>query len=143
MKHRSIVSIPTSVLLDIIHGDVALEDGIPKDAKHVATYYDHARDCFDLVMDHPSFPTTPEGCQYLRINPTWRTLPPPPSVSDLLAPLVMQGVRELGEESPVNYEVVNGRPVVKAFVDSGHNATSVDLLDLIVWLKRNRPELLA
>ena len=36
-----------------------------------------------------------------------------------------------------------GRLVIRAKNEGGHNSTEVDLLQLIAWLKTNRPDLLA
>jgi len=36
----------------------------------------------------------------------------------------------------------NGRLVVKAFNESGFNSTEVDIIDLLKWIKENKPELL-
>lgn len=38
--------------------------------------------------------------------------------------------------------IANGRIVVRAFNEGGHNVTEVDLLDLLRWLRENRPEFL-
>lgn len=34
----------------------------------------------------------------------------------------------------------NGRFVVRAFNEGGYNCTDVDVLDLIAWIKANKPE---
>lgn len=54
------------------------------------------------------------------------------------------GVREYDAEWPVTIKkhYRNGRECVCAKSDAGHNGTSVDLLELIKWIKENRPELL-
>jgi hypothetical protein len=55
----------------------------------------------------------------------------------------MTGVREYAEEYPVELrEVEEGRLVIQAWNESRHNFTQVDLLDLIAWLKKHKPELL-
>lgn len=58
----------------------------------------------------------------------------------------MGGVREYCEEMPVRlctHDTPNGkRLVVGALNECGHNGTEVDLLDLIAWVKKNKPELL-
>lgn len=52
-------------------------------------------------------------------------------------------LREYGEEYPVYIQRNDaGRWTVAAFNEGGYNGTSVDLLDLITWLKVNKPELL-
>lgn len=57
----------------------------------------------------------------------------------------MNGVRSYGDEPDVDL-VEDGntsRLVVRAYTESGYNWTDVDLLDLIAWLRANRPDLLA
>ena len=57
---------------------------------------------------------------------------------------VMEGVTEYSE----GYEVEllqtkdNGRWVIMALNQGGFDSTSVDVVDLIAWLRANRPELL-
>lgn len=54
---------------------------------------------------------------------------------------VMQGVREYCEGMEValvHYE----RLVVKARNEAGFNCTQVDLLDLLAWVRKHRPELM-
>lgn len=36
-----------------------------------------------------------------------------------------------------------GRLVIKASNESGYNCTEVDLLEMLAWLKSNRPDLMA
>jgi hypothetical protein len=70
----------------------------------------------------------------------------------------MPGVREYCEQYPVAIVLVppdEERPpygpspaegprwCVRALNEGGHNSTEIDLLDLIRWLRENRPELLA
>lgn len=65
----------------------------------------------------------------------------------------MDGVRDHNEGMPVyleKHEYVGlsgvpygtGRLYIDASCEGGQNGTAVDLLDLIAWLKKNRPELL-
>jgi hypothetical protein len=54
----------------------------------------------------------------------------------------MSGVRERGEGAPVYLGDQNGRLCVFALTEGGHIATAVDLLDLLVWLRTNRPALI-
>ena len=63
----------------------------------------------------------------------------------------MSGVTEYCEEMPVVlcetrglYPSKNGagRLVIKALNECGHNSTEVDLVELLEWIKQNRPELL-
>lgn len=49
--------------------------------------------------------------------------------------IVMEGVREYCEEMEVRLLKCNGRYVIKALNEGGHNSTEVDLLDLINWLQ--------
>lgn len=57
----------------------------------------------------------------------------------------MIGVTEYTEGLAVGLEVVvrndKLRLVVVALNEAGNNGTEVDLLELISWLKRNRPDL--
>lgn len=55
----------------------------------------------------------------------------------------LENVREYAEELPVELCIHKGREVIHATNEGGFNSTSVDLLDMIAWLKKNRPELLA
>lgn len=55
----------------------------------------------------------------------------------------LEGVREYGEGDPVEIATSeDGRLCLVASVDAGYNSTAIDLVDLITWLKANRPELL-
>jgi hypothetical protein len=36
-----------------------------------------------------------------------------------------------------------GRLAIKALNEAGHNCTEVDLLELLAWVKANRPDLMA
>lgn len=52
--------------------------------------------------------------------------------------IVMEGVREYCEEMDVKLRTSdNGRLVIVALNEGGHNSTEVDLLDLLEWLKTN------
>ena len=66
----------------------------------------------------------------------------------------MDGVREYAEGYPVQLQTLNadnvyshpeahGRLAILAVNEGGHNCTQVDLLDLLVWVTRNRPDLVA
>ncbi len=59
-------------------------------------------------------------------------------------PVEMLGVREYRDGRPVELgrTPITGRLVVVAVPDDGYCCTEVDLLDLIAWLHRNRPDLL-
>lgn len=52
---------------------------------------------------------------------------------------VMKGVREYAEGLDVT--LLGGRIIV-ARNQGGHDCTKVDVLDLIAWLRKNKPELL-
>ena len=70
---------------------------------------------------------------------------------------IMEGVTEYAEGYPVElvqadgiYEsftpkekwVGNGRLVIRALNEGGNNCTSVDVVELIAWLRANRTDLL-
>jgi hypothetical protein len=54
----------------------------------------------------------------------------------------MIGVREYSEEMRVRLDIVGDRLVIYALNECGFNSTKVDLLDVLAWVKANRPELL-
>ncbi len=55
----------------------------------------------------------------------------------------MKGVREYNEEMEVCLvPMESGRLAIKAFNEGGFNSVQIDLEDVIVWLKKNRPDLL-
>lgn len=77
--------------------------------------------------------------------------------SDLKLAVPMAGVREYAEQYPVELELVAPNPLVPeygppategarwcvlAWNEARHNATRVDVLDLLAWLRENRPDLL-
>jgi hypothetical protein len=52
-------------------------------------------------------------------------------------------IREYGECYPVKIaEFEDGRLVIEAINQEGYDSTSVDLLDVIAWVRENRPDLL-
>jgi len=55
-------------------------------------------------------------------------------------------IREYSEKEPVKIEPsdlhTDGRLVIYALNEGGYNSTSVDLVDVINWVKENKPELL-
>jgi hypothetical protein len=56
---------------------------------------------------------------------------------------IMHGVTEYAEGLDVKLQMEdNGRPIVSAYNEGGFNGTSVDLLELLAWLRANRPDLL-
>jgi hypothetical protein len=55
---------------------------------------------------------------------------------------MMAGVREYAEGMDVNLAVRDGRVVIDAWNEGGHNITEVDLADLIGWLRQHLPHLL-
>ena len=63
------------------------------------------------------------------------------SVSTVVLPCVMEGVREYAEEFPVELRVSDGRIVVRAKNEGGHNVTEVDLFDLLAWYERHKAAL--
>ena len=56
--------------------------------------------------------------------------------------IVMQGVREYAEKMPVELVTKNGRLCLSALNQGGYDGTDIDLVDVLAWLKANRPELL-
>jgi hypothetical protein len=57
---------------------------------------------------------------------------------------IITNIREYAEEMPVKIltDEDNGRLVIQALNECGHNLTLVDLIDVIEWVKVNMPELL-
>jgi len=54
----------------------------------------------------------------------------------------MDGVREYAERLPVAITLcTNGRLAITAINQGGYDSTAVDLLDLLGWIKNNRPDL--
>ena len=53
-------------------------------------------------------------------------------------------IREYAEEMPVRISVSaeSGRLVIEADNEAGHNGTEVDLVDVLDWVRANRPDLL-
>jgi hypothetical protein len=53
-------------------------------------------------------------------------------------------IKEYNEEMTVVIGMTDEtkRPIILAFNEGGCNATAVDLIDVIQWVKANRPELL-
>ena len=54
----------------------------------------------------------------------------------------MSNVREYAEGYPVVLNDERDRLTISALNEGGHNCTEVDLLEVIAWVKANRPELL-
>jgi hypothetical protein len=54
----------------------------------------------------------------------------------------MYSVREYEEGDVVSLDSTGDRMTVTAINEHGHNCTSVDLLDLIAWLRQVHPEIL-
>jgi len=55
---------------------------------------------------------------------------------------VMQGVTEYAEGMDVELRWEKGLPVIYAQNKAGYNCTMVDLVELLTWVKLNKPELL-
>ena len=56
---------------------------------------------------------------------------------------IMHGVTEYAEGLDVRLQLEdNGRLIVSAYNEGGFNGTSIDLLELLVWLRNNRPDLI-
>lgn len=68
-----------------------------------------------------------------------------------LIEIEMDGVTEYCEGMPVHllestkdpytFKLID-RWVIQAANEGGHNSTEVDLVDLLLWLKKNKPDLL-
>lgn len=68
--------------------------------------------------------------------------------------VIMTEIREYAEEYPVQIRLLKevseikgfnkglGRYVIIAENEGGYNCTSVDLLDVLEWVKKHKPELL-
>jgi hypothetical protein len=68
--------------------------------------------------------------------------PSSPAPVHRLVGRVLLGVREYAEDLMVECGSVNGRLVITAYNENGHNCTQVDILDLIEYLRDEAPELL-
>lgn len=55
----------------------------------------------------------------------------------------MDGVTEYSEDLPALLEQHNQRWVISALNEGGCNGTMVDVLQLVEWLRKNRPDLLS
>lgn len=53
----------------------------------------------------------------------------------------MEGIREYAEGNPVQL-VEGNRPRIAAYNEGGYNGTEIDLLDLLGWILKNRPDLI-
>ena len=51
-------------------------------------------------------------------------------------------IREYVEREPVEIKEKDGRLVIEALNEGGHNGTEVDLMDVIEWVEVNRPDLI-
>ena len=51
-------------------------------------------------------------------------------------------IREYGDKLPVDIVEDDGRLLILAENEGGYNHTYVDLVDVIEWVKANKPELL-
>ncbi len=56
--------------------------------------------------------------------------------------VVMDGVREYCESYPVRLMERDGRLCIEAENEGGYNSTEVDVLDVLAWVKKFRPDLL-
>jgi hypothetical protein len=56
--------------------------------------------------------------------------------------IIMEGVKEYAEEMDVRLGARNGRLTIDARNEGGHNGTDVDLVQLLLWVQKNLPELL-
>lgn len=55
---------------------------------------------------------------------------------------IMHGVGECAEGYPVELDESTGRPCIVALNEGQMNSTSVDLWQLLEWLRSHRPDLL-
>lgn len=57
--------------------------------------------------------------------------------------MVETDIREYAEGIGVQirYELLTKRPLLVAFNEAGHNSTSVDLIDILIHVKHEMPEL--
>ena len=55
---------------------------------------------------------------------------------------IMEGVTEYAEGMDVSLSTRNGRLTIDAKNEAGHNGTDVDLVQLLLWVQKNLPELL-
>lgn len=56
--------------------------------------------------------------------------------------IAMQGVTEYAEGFDAQLVWSHGRLAVQARNEGGFNTTAIDLMELLAWVKANRPELL-
>jgi hypothetical protein len=57
---------------------------------------------------------------------------------------IMHGVTEYAEGLDVKLQMEdNGRLIISAKNEGGYNGTSVDLLELLAWLRANQPDLMS
>ena len=56
--------------------------------------------------------------------------------------IIMEGVTEYAEGMDVSLSTRNGRLTIDAKNEGGHNGTDVDLVQLLLWVQKNLPELL-
>ena len=63
----------------------------------------------------------------------------------------IEEIREYGDGSPIELDtelpsrynqLTEQRIIVRAYNECGHCCTEIDLLDLIAWIKKNKPNLL-
>lgn len=65
-------------------------------------------------------------------------------VSEYVEGMMVELIQTTGAYvSPTNQNSGAGRWVVKAKNEGGYNSTEVDVLDLVAWLWRHRPDLMA
>jgi len=60
--------------------------------------------------------------------------------------IIMVGVKEYCEDMDVILTTAcmdRDRLVIKAYNEAGYNSTEVDLIDVIIWLRKYKPEILA
>lgn len=59
-----------------------------------------------------------------------------------MSEIIMEGVKEYAEEMDVRLGTRNGRLTIDARNEGGYNGTCVDLVQVLLWVQKNLPELL-
>jgi hypothetical protein len=73
MKHLVSVSIPTTLLAELITAHALMSDDrsaqpFPTDVRYMRAYHDPEIDALIIVLEHPSFPRTPEGAHIMHVR---------------------------------------------------------------------------
>lgn len=74
MKNKVIVPVRSELFLSILRGETILAPGqLPPTCELVAVHYNHAFQCFDLIVADESFPPTATGACLRRVDVTFIT----------------------------------------------------------------------